>query len=91
MRTIMSSKKGIRMIETIIAESDVRYSLIVSWLNHKYSRSIFSSSFLAYSVSKTGVTSTTEMRNKKTHRMTVFVEPMTESLVQSSQMMSACE
>ncbi len=88
MSTIMSSKKGMRMIETSMAEREEMYSLMVSLLINLYCKSNPSSIFYQYSIIRTGVTKTTEIKMRKTHRITVLVVLITESFVKSSQIMS---
>lgn len=87
-KTIISRKNGISMIETTMADRDYMYSLILYFEIHLYSRSSLSSTSSKYSKINCGVIKMTEIKSRKTQRMTVLVLLMTESFVKSSQMMS---
>lgn len=66
------------------------YSLTLSLEIQLYLRSKLSSTSFQYSKISCGVMSMTERSSRNTQRMTVFVLPITESFVKSSQIISDC-
>ena len=78
------------MIETTMADRDCMYSLTLSFEIHLYSRSSLSYRSFQYSKINCGVIRMTDIKSRKTQRMTVLVLLITESFVKSSQMMSDC-